>query len=108
MSGINDIKPEEWDMVALDRRKQAEVKRLMEEDMVNNPAHYNEGEIETIDYIVDVLGEWDSIHYCHGNIIKYLSTRLWTKGKPLQDAKKARWYLNKMIDLMEKTEGEKW
>ena len=122
MSAINEITPEEWDkIVAVALRDAADLTedykwKLDEnerpifggEDEVDNPAHYNEGEIETIDYIVDVLGEWDSIHYCHGNILKYLSTRLWTKGKPLQDAKKARWYLNKMIDLMEKTEGDKW
>jgi hypothetical protein len=77
-------------------------------DPINNPAHYNEGKIETIDYIVDVLGEFDAIHYCHGNVLKYTSTRLWTKGKPIQDAKKAVWYLNKMIELMEKTKGENW
>ena len=35
---------------------------LGSDDMVNNPAHYNECEIETIDYIVDVMGEWNSIH----------------------------------------------
>ena len=45
-------------------------------DMVNNPPHYNKGKIETIDYIVDVLGEWEAVSYCQGNIIKYLSTRL--------------------------------
>ena len=28
--------------------------------MVNNPPHYA-GKIETIDYIVDVLGEWEAI-----------------------------------------------
>jgi hypothetical protein len=78
------------------------------DDPINSPAHYNEGEIETIDYIVDVLGKFDAIHYCHGNVIKYTSTRLWTKGKPVQDAKKAVWYLNKMIELMEETKGENW
>ena len=30
-------------------------------DMVNNPPHYNKGKIETIDYIVDVLGEWEAV-----------------------------------------------
>ena len=78
------------------------------DDPINNPAHYNEGNIETIDYIVDVLGKFDAIHYCHGNVLKYTSTRLWTKGKPIQDAKKAVWYLNKMIELMEETQGVNW
>jgi len=76
----------------------------MSDEMVNNPAHYNAGNIETMDYIIDCLGTENAVHYCHGNIIKYLSTRLWTKGKAIEDAKKARWYLNKMIDLMEENE----
>jgi len=48
------------------------------------------------------------VSYCQGNIIKYLSTRLFTKGDPLQDAKKARWYLDKMIELLEETKGKNW
>ena len=80
----------------------------VEYDMVNKPEHYNQGAIETIDYIMDVLGDYDSIHYCHGTVHKYLGSRLWTKEDPLQDAKKARWYLDKMIELMEKTKGKNW
>jgi len=78
------------------------------EDKVNSPDHYTTGQIETIDYIVDVLGDHDTISYCHGNILKYLGTRLWNKGNPLENAKKAQWYLNLMIEKIEKTEGESW
>lgn len=77
-------------------------------DMVNSPAHYSDSNIETIDYIVDVLGEYEAISYCHGNIIKYTGSRLWKKGNPIEDAKKARWYMDKMIQLMEKTKGINW
>lgn len=77
-------------------------------DMVNSPAHYADGKIETIDYIVDVLGEWEAISYCQGNVIKYTGSRLFKKGNPIQDAEKAKWYLNKMIELMEKTKGKNW
>ena len=77
------------------------------EDMVNSPPHYM-GNIETIDYIVDVLGEWEAISYCHGNVIKYTGSRLFRKGNPIQDAEKAIWYLNKMIELMNKTKGKNW
>ena len=41
------------------------------DDLVNSPPHYNAGNIETIDYIVDVLGKYDAISYCQGNVIKY-------------------------------------
>lgn len=79
-----------------------------EKDLVNSPPHYTKGAIETIDYIVDALGEWEAISYCQGNVIKYTGSRLWAKGKPIQDAEKAIWYLNKMIELMKKTEGVNW
>ena len=78
------------------------------EDMINKPAHYNNGTIETIDYIVDALGEFEAISYCQGNIIKYTGSRLFSKGNPIEDAKKARWYLTKMIELLEKTKGKNW
>ena len=78
------------------------------EEAVNSPKHYNNGEIETIDYIVDVLGKHEAMAYCQGNIIKYTGSRLWAKGNPIQDAKKAKWYLEKLIELMIQTEGETW
>tara|TARA_R100001443_G_scaffold30604_1_gene44373 strand:+ start:5515 stop:5757 length:243 start_codon:yes stop_codon:yes gene_type:complete len=77
-------------------------------DNVNNPLHYNKGEIETIDYIVDVLGKYEAVSYCQGNVIKYTGSRLFNKGNPIEDAKKARWYLDKMIKLLEETKGINW
>jgi hypothetical protein len=79
-----------------------------DKDMVNSPAHYAEGDIETIDYIVDVLGEYEAISYCHGNLLKYTGSRLWKKGNPIEDAEKAAWYLDKMIELMKRTKGVNW
>jgi len=75
---------------------------------IDKPEHYNSGEIETIDYIVDVLGPYNAIQYCHGNFLKYTGTRLWTKGDPIANAEKALWYLKYMIQLMKKTEGVNW
>ena len=97
MGSIDDATPEMWNKAA----------RAIK-DAVDHPPHYNKGRIETIEYIVDVLGEYDAIAYCHGNVLKYTSTRLWEKGKPIEDARKAIWYLNKMIELMEKTKGKNW
>jgi len=70
-------------------------------DMVNRPPHYIYGEIETIDYIIDVLDKDGALDYCQGNVIKYTGTRMFTKGDPAENAKKAIWYLNKMIELLE-------
>ena len=72
-------------------------------DLVNHPPHYTAGRIETIDYIEDcvqhapdaVLGglQWQ--------VLKYLGSRLWLKGSTLQDAKKARFYLERLIAKLE-------
>lgn len=75
-------------------------------DPVNHPRHYNAGSIETIDYIVDVLGIDGAINYCHGNVVKYTGSRLHNKQNPIQDAKKAVWYLNMMIELLGESNGE--
>ena len=34
-----------------------DLKGTVDADMVNRPPHYNYGEIETIDYIIDVLDD---------------------------------------------------
>lgn len=84
---------------------------MIDDDMyheIEKPEHYNTGNIETIDYIVDVLGPYDAIHYCHGNVLKYLGTRTWRKGDPLSNVDKAIWYLKKMRELMKQTEGVNW
>ena len=62
-----------------------------------NPDYYRKG-IETTDYIVS-----HSMNYLEGNIIKYV-TRYKDKGG-LEDLKKARWYLDKLIKQQE-TEDE--
>jgi hypothetical protein len=71
------------------------------ENVIDHPPHYNSGNIETIDYIVDVLGVEGAVAYCHGNVLKYTGTRLFGKDKPVEDAKKAIWYLNKLTELKE-------
>lgn len=77
-------------------------------DMVMKPKHYNTGQFETYDIIVDVLGKYDAISYCRGNVLKYMLHRLWNKGDPIENARKAQWYLEKMIELMKATEGTNW
>ncbi len=91
MPSIDDATPSEWDNV-----------RSAIHKAVDHPPHYNKGDIETIDYIIDVLGIEGAINYCHGNVLKYTGTRLHEKGKPIEDARKAIWYLNKLVELLEK------
>ena len=67
-------------------------------DPINHPLHYTFGSIESIDYI-----ESCGFGYAFeiGNVLKYL-TRAEHKGSKLEDLKKARWYLDRVIQLTEK------
>ena len=66
-------------------------------DVVNNPAHYTDGGIETIDYI-----EAKGLGYHLGNAVKYIS-RAGKKGtnQGLEDLRKAQWYLARAIEKNE-------
>ena len=64
----------------------------MKTDPVNNPKHYQHPSgIEPIDLIVHES-------FCCGNAIKYI-LRHQKKGKPVEDLKKAIWYLNKQLEI---------
>ncbi|MBR1899911.1 MAG: DUF3310 domain-containing protein [Lachnospiraceae bacterium] len=74
---------------------------LTENDPVNHPSHYTDG-IEVIDYI-----ESKHFPYHLGNAVKYISRA--GKKNPAEtvtDLRKAVWYLNRYIDLLEKSERE--
>ena len=70
------------------------------EDKVNNPALYGNGEIECIIYMEDNMDFQMFLGYLEGNSNKYLH-RYRYKGKPLEDLKKSRWYLDKLIEKLE-------
>ena len=67
-------------------------------DMVNHPPHYKSGGIETIDFI-----EAKELPYHLGNVVKYISRAGVKSHCPIEDLKKAQWYLNRYVELMEKT-----
>ena len=68
-----------------------------EEDVVNRPHHYNTGSIECIEAIEESMEPDQFKGYLKGNIMKYL-WRYDYKGKPVEDLRKARWYLEKLIE----------
>jgi hypothetical protein len=68
-----------------------------EKDDINHPSHYTQGKIEVIDYIIDKLTGDQFEGYVIGNVFKYCS-RYQHKGG-YQDLKKARWYLDKLLEL---------
>jgi hypothetical protein len=76
-------------------------------DVVNHPPHYADGrKYEVIDVIEDsvqfapnaVLGglQWQVLKYMH---------RCWSKQSSMEDLRKARWYLNRLISHVETTNG---
>lgn len=71
-------------------------------DPVNNPAHYTRGTTEAIVVIEEaVIDAPDPVSgYLQGQSLKYL-LRLWNKDGALQDASKARWYLNRLIERLD-------
>jgi len=75
------------------------------DDKVNNPSHYNHGEIECIDAITAALTPDELKGFVRGNVIKYL-WRMEHKGG-LEDLKKAQWYLDYLIKKLEGT-GLDW
>jgi len=69
-------------------------------DNVNKPPHYGQGDIECITYIKDILTDEELIGYYRGNVAKYLHR--WRHKNGLEDLKKARWYLEALIQLQSK------
>ena len=70
----------------------------MPEDPVNHPTHYTHGKFECIDVLVDLEKSGSDFRVL--NAIKYL-WRWKHKTKPLEDLKKARWYLDHLITEIE-------
>ena len=84
------------DMVREQAQKQTDHKEIM--DMVNSPPHYNKAGIETIEAI-KAMTDTGFEYYLQGNIMKYLWRYRYKNGA--EDLKKAQWYLNELIDVVE-------
>ena len=109
---LNDATPADWNKLQLDcppieaqrsglehwQKRDKEPKES--EDLVNSPSHYNSGGIEAIEAIQASMSTEAFKGYCKANCIKYL-WRMDYKGKTLEDAKKSRWYLERLISVLE-------
>jgi hypothetical protein len=114
---LNDATPADWDRLRKDApaiEKQAtgleawmkaahdeasDAWHEEEEDVVNNPDHYNTGNIECIDAIEESMSSVAFKGYLKGNCMKYL-WRYDYKGKQVEDLQKAGWYLNKLTMMV--------
>ncbi len=70
-------------------------------DMVNSPAHYTAGRYEAIEVIEDAIEAAPSTKqgFLQAQVLKYL-LRLWYKSNGKEDAEKAQWYLNRLVDSL--------
>ena len=66
---------------------------------VENPPHYNMGNVECIEAIQESMSSVAFKGYLKGNCMKYL-WRYDYKGKQVEDLKKAGWYLNKLTEMV--------
>ena len=66
-------------------------------DNINSPSHY-QGKVECIDCIESATDGLNGIEaFCTGNAIKYLYR--WKKKNGIEDLKKAKWYIDKIISI---------
>lgn len=69
-------------------------------EAVDHPNHYNQGGVECIEAL-DAIGL--GLDFCVGNALKYL-WRFKDKTDPVEDLKKARWYITHAIVKLENGE----
>ena len=99
------VVPEGWEPVKIritDSGSKKKDSEKITDDSVNHPSHYASGKIEVIDFIED-----KELGFHLGNAIKYIS-RAGKKDpdKTIEDLKKAVWYINRQISLLENEENE--
>ena len=71
----------------------------MAEDVINHPSHYTHGSFEAIDVIEDNLTFEGMEGFLKGNVMKYVMRYPHKNG--VEDLKKARWYLDRLIEELE-------
>lgn len=68
-------------------------------DLVNHPQHYGG---DTVYEVIKVIFAWGlDNNFCLGNAIKYIA-RADKKTNPIEDLRKARWYIDREIQRREK------
>ena len=67
-------------------------------DMVDHPSHYTHGKIECIDAIEASMTPEEFTGFLKGQVIKYI-WRFEKKWDPLEDLKKAEFYLDRLVEF---------
>lgn len=68
-------------------------------DSVNHPAHYESGKHECIDVMAEAIGLEYTKGFCLCNAFKYIFRCTKKHNTPIEDVKKAIWYLQKFLEL---------
>ena len=98
----NDFIPSEYSFVLLPSEYLPNVNNVTKEDEVNHPKHYNSYSFEVVDVIDEVVPNYPASYSGHiQNAIKYIF-RAPFKGTLKDDLKKAVWYLNHAIEIIDK------
>ena len=79
------------------------------DELIDSPAHYSAGEgVECFEAIkASMAGRPDNYQsWLQGSAMKYL-WRLRKKDTKLENAKKSRWFINKLVESLEEEEAGK-
>ena len=72
-------------------------------DNVNNPKHYNQGNIECIECIKSAVTNKVGIEaVCVANVIKYLFR--YEEKNGIEDVRKAKWYIERLLKELEESQ----
>lgn len=75
----------------------------MEKEYVNHPSHY--GGKDNLYEAIKVIEAWN-LGFCLGNVVKYLSRAGKKSDKKLEDLEKARWYLDREIEILKQNSNQ--
>ena len=74
-------------------------------DNVEHPSHYETGKYECIEVMIEVMGVDAVKDFCVCNAFKYIYRHKRKNG--VEDLEKAKWYINKYIELSKESEVNK-
>ena len=96
-----DEKMPEAKMTSSYTRQGYKFKTSWGDEDVNSPAHYaQQGDIECIDAMESMMSREEIIGYLRGNSFKY-RWRFRKKGNAVKDLRKAQWYENRLLAIIE-------
>ena len=102
-------KPLDWDEFVKISRKDNKLQEQKKvtwltsvDDRVDHPSHYTNGSQEAIVTIEEAIDGAPSVQtgMLQAQVLKYL-LRVWYKDNPLEDLKKAQWYLKRLIEKLQ-------